>query len=326
MLNEKYFRENPKSVKVFVGLPAEEFWEIVEEAKELLEEYDRRRLDRPNRKRGVGGGRKCELSLVARLGMVLTYLRLDISQEAVAMLYGATQSDVSRQLRQMLPLLAEVLPTPDVWEKLETETPLTKEEVIELTELSDGQVIVDATEQRVNRPQDSRTRKVYYSGKKKQFTLVTQMVTDGEHHIGAISVCFPGAMVDKSVSDDVGTTRRLPDGCHGMADKGYQGIDKQVGTQYITNPETSETEGIPRFVFTTPFKKPRGGELTEQQLDFNQRLNSARIRVEHCIGWAKNWSILSGRFRAHHSLYTLIMQVICGLVNLQTSRWQALSA
>ena len=36
--------------------------------------------------------------------------------------------------------------------------------------------------------------------------------------------------------------------------------------------------------------------------------------------------ILVTRFRANHSLYTLVMQVVCGFVNAQTQRWQALSA
>jgi len=62
--------------------------------------------------------------------------------------------------------------------------------------------------------------------------------------------------------------------------------------------------------------------LTEDQAEFNHLLNSIRVRIEHFIGWVKNWKIISTRFRCAHSIYTLVMQVVCGLVNWQTQRWQ----
>ncbi len=323
MFTEEYLKNNPAIIKVFMGLPAEAFWEIVSQAAKSFDEYEQRRLDRPDRQRRVGGGRKCEIPLTIRIALVLTYMRLGLSQEATALLYGLNQVDASRQLRQILPLVVELLPAPEIWEKLDAENPLTAAEMLEITDLADDQVIIDATEQQVNRPEDNPTRKAYYSGKKGQFTLVTQMVTDGEHHIVAISICFPGAMVDKTISDEVGTMKRLPDDCHAKADKGYQGIDKQVETKSVENPETGEIEEMPRLTVETPFKKPRGGTLSDAQLEFNRRLGATRVRVEHCIGWVKNWAILANRFRAHHDIYTLVMQAVCGLVNLQTARWQA---
>ena len=153
-------------------------------------------------------------------------------------------------------------------------------------------------------------------------TLKTQFVTGGEYHINAISVAVPGTKSDKKLSDDTKTVERLPDGCQGKADKGYQGLAKQVCLVTLVNPETGEPHQLPRLTLETPFKKPKGGELTEEQVEFNRLLNSIRVRVEHCIGWVKNWKIISTRFRCAHSIYTLVMQVVCGLVNWQTQRWQ----
>ena len=82
----------------------------------------------------------------------------------------------------------------------------------------------------------------------------------------------------------------------------------------------------PRLTAQTPHKKPRGGELTDEQRQFNRALGQARIRIEHCLGWLKNWAILATRFRCAHDRYTPIMGVICGLVNAQTARWQASGA
>jgi len=220
--------------------------------------------------------------------------------------------------------IAELSPQIPAWEIIEEdeETPLTEAEILELAQLADGRALVDATEQQVYRSQDSETRKKYYSGKKKQFTLKTQFVTDGEHHIAAISVAVPGAMNDKKLSDKLNTLERLPNGSEVDADKGYQGLAKQVDLVTVRNSETGEEQQVPRLQVYTPFKKPKGGELTAEQKAFNQQLGAIRVRVEHCIGWVKNWAITATRFRCAHSIYTLVMQVVCGLANWQTERWQ----
>ena len=191
-----------------------------------------------------------------------------------------------------------------------------------LVQLADGRALVDATEQGIYRSQDNEERKKHYSGKKKAFTLKTEFVTDGDHHIVAISEAVPGAKHDKKLSDEVRTLERLPEGCEVDADKGYQGLDKQVALVTVCNPETGEEHQVPRLQVYTPFKRPKGGGLTQKQEAFNRQLAAVRVRVEHCIGWAKNWVIIATRFRCAHSIYALIMQVVCGLVNWQTQRWQ----
>jgi DDE superfamily endonuclease len=327
MYTEELLRQNPVLIKIFLGIPAEFFWQLVQQLKEQAPAYQQQRFGRAQRQREVGGGRPCDLPLAIRLALVLTYLRLHIAQEAVAALYAdATQSDVSRQLRILLPALALVLPSPDVWEQIETTQPLSETELLAFMRLSDGRVIVDATEQAIYRTEVNDIRVVYYSGKKKQFTLKTQIVSDGNHHIVAISVAFPGSVSDKKLCDTLATVERLPDDCQAAADKGYQGVAQQVTALASVDLQTGEVTQTPRLTFHTPFKKPKGAELSEQQEAFNQTLATWRIRIEHCIGWAKNWKILATRFRAAHSLYTRVMQVVCGFVNAQTQRWQALSA
>jgi DDE superfamily endonuclease len=325
MFTEQILRQKPALIKIFLGLPAAMFWQLVEKAATCEAAYQQKRRQRPDRQRAVGGGRKPDLGLSIRLALVLSYLRLHLTQEAVAALYaGATQTDVSRQLRMLLPWLADLLPTPEIWDKIDEDHPLTPQDLLELTQLSDGRVIVDATEQQVYRSEVSEVRKAHYSGKKKQFTLKTQLVTDGNHHIVAMTITIPGATNDKKLADQVATLDRLPDDCHAAADKGYQGFQHQIETTRTVDPATGEILETPRLTFDTPTKKPKGAELTEAQEATNQALNAWRVRIEHCLGWAKNWKILATRFRAAHSLYSTVMQVVCGLVNWQTNRWQAL--
>ncbi len=325
MYTEEILRQKPAVVKIFTGLPTAVFWQLVAQLEAEMAAYNQKRHQRPGRQRAVGGGRHFDLPVAIRLALVLTYLRHHASQEMIVAMYqNATQSDVSRQLRLLLPLLADLLPSPEVWDQLDADHPLNEAELLEIVHLSDGMVIFDATEQQVYRPEGHNDlRKPYYSGKKKQFTLKTQVVVDGQHHIVALTVTVPGATSDKKLADQTRTVDRLPDDCHAQADKGYQGLAKQVSTTLV---EDDQTEPLPRLTLETPFKKPPKGELTPEQKAFNQALGSTRVRVEHCIGWVKNWDILSSRFRCDHSIYTLVIQVVCGLVNLQTERWQTAKA
>ena len=162
-----------------------------------------------------------------------------------------------------------------------------------------------------------------FSGKQHEFTLKTQLASDGNWHIAAVSVPVPGSIHDKKLCDQLQTLERLPTGCEAAADKGYQGLATDtVSTLSTLDVETGVEKQVPRVKAYTPFKKPKGQELTEEQKAFNRALASIRIRVEHCIGWIKNWKILSERFRCSHSIYGWVMQTICGLVNQQTLRRQ----
>ena len=322
MFTEQILHENPGMIKAFMGIPAEVFWMIVEIVIRVLPNIDDQRLERRNRKRRRGAGRCCDQPVVIRVAAVLTYLRLHAPQIPVAMMYGMTQTDISRDLRRILPAIQAALPCPDVWKVIKAGEELKEAELLKLDEEARRRLLVDATEQRVSRPGDNETRKEYYSGKKKQFTLKTQIVADEDHHIHVISESVPGAEHDKALSDELRTLERIPDGSEVDADKGYQGLEKQVSKVSVINQETGEVLEVARLTVKTPYKKPKGGELTEEQREFNTLLSSIRIRIEHCIGWMKNWAILANRFRCDHSIYTSVMRTIGGLVNLQTQHWQ----
>jgi hypothetical protein len=330
MLTEQTVRDYPMLVKAMTGIPAEHFWEMMETIEARYADYERQRHAHDERQRAVGGGRTCDLPLVIRVTMLLFYLRTHIPQTLVALLWGGTQSDVSRDLRRLLPLLQEVLPTPAIWD-LEEEPAVAAaaethaeetQEAPARERISQTHILVDATEQEVARSQDSATRKQYYSGKQKEFTLKTQVVTDDDHHIIAISTAVPGTMHDKKLCDRLHTLERLPDGAEAKLDKGYQGVAAQVEPVTVRDTTTGQTQQVARLRVQTPTKKPRGGELTDEQKADNRTINTVRVRAEHCIGWAKNWAILATQFRCSHTIYTSVMHVVCGLVNRQTERWQ----
>jgi hypothetical protein len=326
MFTVESLQQYPSAVKAFTGLPADEFWALVEAVTERWAEAQRARQARPDRRRAAGGGRRSAQPLALRVAVVLTYLRLHVPQGVVALLFGTSQAEVSRELREVLPVLQPCLPCPAVWEAVAEDADLPAAAMLTVEQLPSGHVLIDATEQRVARPRDDAVQRRYYSGKKKQHTLKTQVLTDDDHHIRAISAAVPGATHDKTLCDGVRTLDRLPDGAAADADKGYQGLAARVERVAVCEVATRAERQIPRLTVQTPHKKPKGGELTEEQRQCNHQLGRRRIRVEHCIGWLKHWAIIATRFRGAHALYTAIMRTVCGLVNAQTARWQAARA
>jgi len=326
MFTMERLQQYPGAVKAFTGLPAAEFWDLVAAVEARWDDAQRARQARPDRQRAVGGGRRSAQPLALRVAVVLAYLRLHVPQEVVGLLFGTSQAAVSRDLREVLPVLQPCLPCPAVWEVVPEGAALPATGVLTVEQLPGGRVLIDATEQRVARSHDDATQRRHYSGKRKQHTLKTQLVTDDDHHIRAISAAVPGATHDKTLCDAVRTLDRLPDGAAADADKGYQGLGAQVEMLAACDVATREEGRRPRLAVQTPHKKPKGGELSEEQRQCNHQLGQRRIRVEHCIGWLKNWAIAATRFRCTHTLYTTIMRTICGLVNAQTARWQTARA
>jgi hypothetical protein len=68
---------------------------------------------------------------------------------------------------------------------------------------------------------------------------------------------------------------------------------------------------------STPHKKPKKQELTEQQHAENKVFSSKRIFVEHMIRRVKIFRIAEQRFRLRFSNYNQVIGVVCGLIRLR---------
>ncbi len=247
MFPEQSLHDQPALVKALMGVDAAQFWTLIQPMTDQFAAYSHQQRQRPDRQRRSGAGRKPDLPLAIRTALVLTYLRLPIPQATVAKLFGgATQADVSRDLRRVLPLIQQCLPCPVVWEEVADEPPQAIAHPLSLSDLTDGRVLIDATEQPVARPRNAMQQKAYYSGKKHDHTLKTQVVTDGEHHICAISVAVPGARQDQALSDDRHTLAHWPDGGEADADKGYQGLAAAVPLVRVRDAHTGAEQVVPR--------------------------------------------------------------------------------
>ena len=89
----------------------------------------------------------------------------------------------------------------------------------------------------------------------------------------------------------------LSDEVECLADSGYQGLL-----------DLHENSRI-------PIKKPKGGELTEEQKQFNKELAKERVVIEHIIRHLKIFRILAERYRNRRRRFILRVNLIAGLYN-----------
>jgi hypothetical protein len=226
-------------------------------------------------------GRSLEIDgLEDHLLVMLIYYRCYITQEFLGFFYNVDKSTICRAIQRI-----EVHAQPLFGVKRDPK--LTRKEAEAL--------IVDCTEQPIQRPGTDAVQREHYSGKKKQHTLKTEYLTTAEGRIASVSPSYPGSHHDLTIRR-VGP--RLPDGVHLYGDSGYQGYDKEHRN------------------FDFPYKKPKGGELNEEEKKYNHGLSIFRVRVEHRIGDTKRCKILSERHRNPRAKHHTKTSIIAGIVNM----------
>lgn len=280
-------RKSPTAFRRLTGITPAAFDGLLAQLTPRYEQADARRKGRPGRKRKAGGGRKHSLVLADRLLMLLIYYRTYVTHAFLGFLFGLDDSAVGRNINPLQPLLAGIFRIP--------------ERRIEVAEDEIRELFFDATERPTRRPK--RGQKEFYSGKKKRHTIKAQVVVVRKRkppgpdasprrlRIAAVSESHPGSVHDKKVYD---AARMVA-----PADAKRTGDTAYLGT------------GL-----GTPTRKPRGGELSDDQKAENRRLSRRRVAAEHGIGKMKVWRVASERYRNPVSRHTLIMKNVAGLHNL----------
>ena len=218
-----------------------------------------------------------------RLLITLLYYRTSVTQEFVGFLFGVDKGTVSRVVQDIRLCLAGVFRIPEKKVRIDPEDLKA--------------VFVDATEQPVNRPKRRQRRS--YSGKKKRHTVKHPIVVTRKRkgpgqkqrvRIQVVSKAAKGSVHDKKVYDR--SRLPIPQGVPKSGESGYQGSDLQV-----------------------PKKKPRKGQLSDEQKRSNRRLAKERIVAEHGIGKMKIWRIAADRYRNPTRRHTVMMMNVAGLHN-----------
>src|SRR5712692_11400114 len=161
----------------FSGLDVAEFDSLLSRIKLAHEDHEKKRLSRRDRKNKIGAGHPFKLSLEDRLLMLLMYYRSYVTSILLGFIFNLDQSNVLKDIRMLEPLVKESIPLPQKLHEMARRA-RTPEEVEKF--FPGFRAFIDATEQEIPRPKDSRKRKSHYSGKRKKHTVKTQLTVNGK--------------------------------------------------------------------------------------------------------------------------------------------------
>lgn len=285
---------NARLLRAVTGFSHDEFHRVLPSfAVAYTEAVAREHGDRPRRRR-VGGGRKGQLPLmVDKLLFILVYVHLYPIQEVQGVLFSLGQSQASDWAIRLLPVLSVAL---GYEVALPARPPATAEALA--AQCPDLVFLVDATERPIPRPGQAEKQQQHYSGKKKRHTVKNTIVcTANGQRIVYVGHTAQGKTHDKTLAD--ADAPPFPPDSRGAADLGYQGYSP------------------PHLLLTLPLKKPKGGELTDDEKALNTVLARKRIYVEHAIRGIKRQRIAADIFRnTSAGMIDRSIEVAAGLYNL----------
>lgn len=296
-------KKRPGHLQNFTGLSVGQFEALVEA---LRAEVGGQGVTRP-RRRAVGGGRKTKLGLEDQVVVTLMYYRLYLTQVLLGYLFDLDDSNVSRVINRLQPLLLEVLPLP-LRERLlfTADEQKPRRRIATLDELfrkhpEFKEVLVDATEQEVPKPKDKAKRKGHYSGKQKRHTLKTQVTTSRSGLLLHVSRSVAGRVNDLTLLRGSGVLRELPAELPVRVDRGYDGI----------------ASDYPERRFQLPHKARRNKPLDLIQKWVNGLHNRYRVPVENALAHLKRLELLAAIYRGPQQHYDDTFLVISGLHNFR---------
>ena len=306
ILSETRLREVPAAFRAMTGMRLEEFDALARDlvaavAAAATAEQDRRRGRQ--RRRAACGGHPFTLSFREQLLLVVVWLRVYPTSPVLGFLFGVSHPTVLRTIARVLPLLEQAgrdtMRLPGHGQRGRRSRRDLPDLLAAIPELA---VIVDTFEQRVQRPRDQEEADRYYSGKKKQHTLQTQVAIDAAS--GKVvdvpdSVCGPTS--DLTVLKSSGLLDRVDPDVGVLGDLAYVGI----------------VPLHPAGLGFTPRRKPREQPRPPADVVYNTAFAAARIGVEHTIGRLRRYQALTQLDRHHRQAHAARVRAVAGLVNRQ---------
>ena len=296
MLRLCRLRSVPAIFRNLTGITVAVFDQLLKDLRPAFTADRRRRLDRPDRRRAIGGGDGFDLQPDDQFLLTIFWLRHYPTQEVLGYLFGVSDSTAKRAVDRCLPLLEAAgrdtmrMPDPGRGRR--------KNLSALLKDAPDVAVVIDTFEQAVQRPKKRQKR--FYSGKKKRHTVKSQVAVDEE--TGAIvdvARSVPGPTADIKVLKKSKLLKRLPKGVGAMGDLAYVGI----------------ADLHPEGLGATGRRKPRGRPRSLADRRYNKAFSRRRIVVEHGIGRLRRFQALTHTDRHFRKGHTARVCAVAGLVN-----------
>lgn len=310
MITYAKLSKKPQVAKSLIGMTLIEFNSFYEEFEsvhaERMQASQTTRRGQRQRQRGIGAGRKHKYDLRDRLLMTLFWLKAYTTYELLGFFYDLDKTNIEDNLLLILETLESMA-------TFEFERPTAERKKLHsvaevMDAFPDVRLIIDAKEQRVERPKNKKDKdgnvqdrqKPYYSGKKKTHTIKNQAAVAPQGRIEHVSQSVPGgATHDVQLLRQTDLLSKLSEGEAAMLDKGYDGI----------------AADYPGKKLYLPFKARRNHPLTEEQKAYNRFLAKYRIVVEHTMAQLNKFQILVQRFRHQLTKHTRVFRIVASLVN-----------
>ena len=210
-------------------------------------------------------GRPKSLGLYKAVEAACMYLRQNATQEFVGDTRDTSQPTISRYVAVLVPLVKSVLEefVPDAAEAIEM--------------VRGRVVLVDGT---LTPCWSYEEHRELWNKKHKTTGFNAQLISLLDGSAVWISGPLPGKTHDAKAFKETGAADIVKESGGGFGDKGYQGTG-----------------------LVTPKKKPKGGELSMSDKEYNSQIASLRAPVERLVAHFKNWKIYHTDYRRPYRTY-----------------------
>jgi hypothetical protein len=281
-----YIQTHPHRTRSILGIEYEHLMVLMAQLQQLEAEHWAQQNARKIRLNAAGAGRPVRLSVETEILLCLYYLRHYPTFEILGLTFEVSGSHAHAVVHYWVKYVRQALPA-SLYEELGEDEGAWS---VMAEMLAQWELIVDSTEQPCQRPQDSARQQQYYSGKKKQTTYKQRIIgfPDGSDLVD-VTVAHPG------LSADVTLFRQQQPQQTFAGDKAYQGAQRT----------------------RTPHKKPRGQELSQENVESTRVFAGERIVIEHLIRRIKIFRSAKETVRLRKETYTEVILAVCGLVRLR---------
>ena len=292
MLNITRALKQDRLLRALTGLNSKAFQSLL---LTFTQVYEQTLRDKP-RQRSVGGGRKARLrTFEHKLFYILFYFKCYPTFDLAGILFDIDRSQAHHWAHRLQPILEAALGEKKALPERQINS------VQAFIERFPGveRVVMDGTERPIKRPTDSEKQKLNYSGKKKRHTRKHLAAVNQNKQVLVLSQAREGKLHDKKFLDEEKLIGNIPAEIPIEVDTGFQGIQHQYENIRI------------------PHKKPKGGELSEQQKSDNRKLSQSRVVCENAFAGVKRYGVVSQIYRNHkHDFDDKLMLTASGLWNL----------
>ncbi|MBU4481291.1 transposase [Patescibacteria group bacterium] len=304
MMRYNNLKQSPKHFLAFTGLTVPEFDKLVKDNRQDWQEQRIQRLlkNNPNRKRKIGGGRKFALeSFEDQLLLTLILAKSYCSCLLLEYLFSIDASTVCRTTQVIMAFIKKdgkyIIPI-----NLRQGKKITTLEELRKVMPDIDEILADCTEQKIPRPQKKARRNKHHSGKKKAFTIKTQLATTRQGLIVNIGKPIPGRQHDYKLFKASNLPKIIPKNATVYMDSGYQGVQKD----------------FPDLNAVIPHKRTRNGNpLTRSQKIQNKKQRKIRVVIEHTLSQLKKFQILHQIYRNSLQNYEIAFGFVANIVNFR---------